>query len=198
MLRKLILKIHLYGGLLCFWYLIILAVSSFHYQHKFSYSTNPDPNKILSEKKVTVAVNKDVMAMANDLKDALDIPGWCLFWMTSRDSQGLLHTSVQNPKATYDLIYHPDSSYVHITKTNYGFWRIVKSLHAFGGKMPNGTLLKFWGIYTYLCIIVVLFSILSGIWLWAGKKGEKLIGWITVAGVMIFSLLLIFLAGFNG
>ena len=32
--RQWILKIHLYGGLLCFWYLVIFAISSLHYHHE--------------------------------------------------------------------------------------------------------------------------------------------------------------------
>ena len=37
---KWILKIHLYGGLVCFWYLIILAISSLDFHHHFNFMEN--------------------------------------------------------------------------------------------------------------------------------------------------------------
>jgi hypothetical protein len=53
-IRKWVLKIHLYGGLLCFWYLIIFAVSSLQFQHKFEFMNAGNGAKTNLEKTVTV------------------------------------------------------------------------------------------------------------------------------------------------
>jgi hypothetical protein len=158
---------------------------------------SPDP-QVITKKDVKIRENNELKLMASDLQDSLDIAGWSLFWKTSRDSAGHFRTAYQNPHANYEMIYHPDSSYVTISKTRYGFWRVFNTLHGFGGKMPRGSFIQIWGIYTYICLFVVLFSIVSGIWLWSQRKGDKITGYVTFFGILAFSFMLIIISYFHG
>jgi hypothetical protein len=197
-LRKWIHRIHLYGGLLCFWYLIIFAVSSLQFQHHFKFMLPPGRIDKVQERKIDIQVNNDNQIFARELQDRLGIAGWFLPWQTSRDSMGLFKTVIQNPKAGYTLEYNQSTSMVKISQSSNGLWRIINSLHGYSGNMPNAPLLVFWKIFTYLCDFIVVFSIFSGIWLWASKNGNKITGWITFSGILLFSFLLMFIVYIYG
>lgn len=197
-LRKWILKIHLYGGLLCFWYLVIFAVSSLQFQHHFEFMNQKLSDEEILEKKLSVTGNENVSDFAISVQDELKIAGWHLPWETYRDKSGIFHTQIQNPKAQYLITYEPLSSTVKIIKKEKGFWTLINSLHGFSGKMPNAPLLFFWKIFTYICLIVVTFSIFSGIWLWATGSTDKLIGLLTVCGIIVLSLSLMIYVYLNG
>ena len=189
-LRKWILKIHLYGGLLCFWYLIIFAVSSLQYQHHFKFMDPGNGTETLREAEVKIQPEKDNKILAGNLRSSLEIPGWVIPWQTSRDTAGILHTVIQNPKAIYTMDYDPSTSKVKIKSVSNGFWRIIVALHGNTGEMPNAPLLVFWKIFTWICLCVVLFAIISGLWLWAAKPGNRKAGIITVSSMVILTVLL--------
>jgi hypothetical protein len=197
-LRKWILKLHLYGGLLCFWYLIIFAISALQFQHHFKFMEPGNGKEINTEKAVNIQPVKDNLIFAHSLQNDLNIPGWIVNWQTSRDSSGIFHTSIQNPKAGYDLVYDPLASKVKIKSVSNGFWRIINSLHGNMGNIPNAPLLVFWKIYTYLVLLIVVFVIISGLWLWAGKSGNKTAGWLTFSGIMALSFILMLIVYING
>ena len=197
-LRKWILKIHLYGGLLCFWYLIIFAVSSLHFHHEFEFMNGKPAVEGPQTVSLALVDSKSDSALATRIQDALDIAGWYLPWETHRDSSGVFHTQISNPKTDYTIQYDPVSSSASITKNDKGFWSVFNALHGFAGGMPKVPLLIFWRIFTYVCLVVVTFSILSGIWLWAAGREDKLIGWITVLVIMSLSISLMMVVYLRG
>jgi hypothetical protein len=155
-------------------------------------------NEEIREKKLSVTNIDNNAELAISIQNELNLAGWHLPWKTYRDSSAIFHTEIQNPKAQYQLTYNPLSSTVQIIKKEKGIWVIINSLHGFSGKMPNAPLLVFWKIFTYICLFVVTFSIFSGIWLWTNKNPDKLIGLLTVSGIVVLSLLLMTYVYLNG
>jgi len=197
--RKWILKVHLYGGLLCFWYLIILAVSSLHFHHDFEFmnekSLQEEPPQTINLK---IENSKDNKILATNIQNVLRIPGYNIPWETYRDSKEIFYTKIFNLKKKYDIKYDPHTSDAFITKTDKGFWSPVNALHGFSESMSYAPLLVFWRIYTYVCLFVVTFCIFSGIWLWANRSTDKLIGWMTVLGIMTLSVSLMIFVYIKG
>lgn len=198
-LRKWILKVHLYGGLLCFWYLIILAVSALHFHHDFEFMNEKSLHKE-SQQTINLVIenSKDNSVLATNIQNVLGIPGDYIPWETYRDSNEIFYTKIFNLKNKYDIKYDPLTSAVYITKTNKGFWNVVNALHGFSQSMSYAPLLVFWKIYTYVCLIVITFCIFSGIWLWANRGTDKLIGWITVLGIITLSVSLMIFVYIKG
>lgn len=188
--RKLILKVHLYGGLLCFWYLILFAVSSLHFHHHFDFmqerSVEPESQQI----HLPVKLSADNDELAINIQNGLNISGNHLPWKTNRDSTGVFYTQIENMKTRYHIKYESLSSTAFVTKTDKGLWSVFNALHGLYEKMPNAPFLIFWRIYTYICLSVVVFSAISGIWLWATRGREKFIGWIIVFVIMALSMTL--------
>src|SRR4026207_2246770 len=166
--RKILLKIHLYGGLLCFWYLLIFGISALYFQHHFQFMENKNTPALVSTKKqLRIDPGNTDSVVATNIQNSLRIAGWYTPWETYRDSVGNFHTMIANPKRDYSIVYNFQNSISTISAKEKGFWNILNSLHGFAAKMPNAPLLFVWKIYTYVCIAVVLFSIFSGIWLWS-------------------------------
>lgn len=197
-LRKLILKIHLYGGLLCFWYLIIFAVSSLFYQHHFHFMSARESEGMSYEKKLQVPVSDNLNEMAQGIQNELGIAGWYLPWETRRDKDGIIHTQIQNPVAQYLITFDQSSSEAKYTRKEKGFWPVFNSLHGFAGEMPNAPLLVIWKLFTWLSVIVVTFSIFSGIWLWMRKSSDRLAGLVTFTVIVILSFSFMIYVYFHG
>ena len=197
-MKNWILKIHLYGGLLCFWYLIIFGTSSLFYQHHFEFMKNKNESKGTSSVNLSLPAAESDSAIAAHLTKELDIAGWYLFWETKRDSLNNFHTRIENPKMSYTIDYNLGTGAAIVGKSYKGIWSIVNALHGFAGRMPNAPLMIFWTWYTYVCVFVVLFSIISGIWLFAVSKSEKRTGWISIASMLAVSIFFMMYIYFNG
>jgi hypothetical protein len=196
-LRKWIWKLHLYGGLLCFWYLIIFAVTSLQFQHQFAFL---QPKVFVERDTLKVAplnLNNTDSAVATKLRTELNIAGWYLPWETYRDEQKKFHTEIESPKANYKLEYNSQTSSILISKKEKGLWGIIKFLHGFAGGMPGAPMLIVWEVYTYLSLFVVLFSIISGVWLWATKRVYRKDGLLFI-GLTLVAVLLVVLIYLKG
>ncbi len=189
--RSWILKIHLYGGLLCFWYLLIFAFSSLHYHHDFDFMKESEISNESRPITFHQKFEEGDSALAINLQNELNLAGWYLFWETYTDSSGIFHTEIQNPKTTYRITYDRISSSASIESEYKGFWSVVNALHGFAGKMPNAPFMIFWHLFTYVCMLIVIFSIASGIWLWLKNREDKVVGWAILIGMMTVSFLLL-------
>jgi hypothetical protein len=189
--RKVLLKFHLYGGLLCFWYLLIFGISALHFQHHFQFMENKNiPDRVSTKKLLSINPANTDSVVAISIQNSLDLAGWYLPWETYRDSTGNFHTIIGNPKWDYSIVYDFQHSTSTISAKEKSSWNILSALHGFAVKMPNAPLLIVWKIYTYTCIAVVLFSICSGIWLWSGRKKQRLTGWLIFSGIVLLSFTL--------
>jgi hypothetical protein len=189
-LRKWILKIHLYGGLIYFWYLIILSISSLNFQHHFNFLKNEFPTREAKNISLVLPELENNYDLATNIQNKLGIIGWYLPWETYYDSVGIFHVQIQNPYKHYLITYDSKSSTASVIKEGNGFWNVINVLHGFAEDMPNAPFLIFWKMFTYICLGGVIFSIFSGIWLWQKRSRNKLIGWLTILGIMGLSILL--------
>jgi len=241
-MRPILLKIHLYAGLLCASYLILFGVSSLNFNHHFG---QPDALKAERQRGLrALPAIADDQRLAEALRDTLGLVGWTLPWETGRsETADSLYfrfavsrpgkeyiIRVQSPKdvvpvADDDIppppkkpapapkkdapaaegphfpvpaLAEPDHRII-VEETYTGLWSIIGALHGFSGHMPRaGVLLRAWSIYTELCVWVVLFSMISGIYLWTAKASERLVGFILLgagAGGGLLFMLYIWLWG---
>src|SRR6266850_8218953 len=176
-MRKWILKIHLYGGLLCAPYLIIFGFSSLHFNHHFGLVT-PAPNSSHWEARLQVPAVEKNETMADSVRDALGLMGWTLPWKMKRDGAGDLEFDLERPGKSYTIRTVMAEQKAQVEERHKGFWQVVNSLHAITG-LPNSNFVPWWGFYTEVCTWFVLFAAVSGVYLWASSRRERLVG-ITV------------------
>jgi hypothetical protein len=186
-MRKLLLSVHFYGGLACFWYLIILGVSSLNFNHHFPFM---DGNKNETEWARTVShitEDQENLKVSEDLRDSLGLVGWPLYWETWRDSTGIFHFVVEQPGKRYEIDYSFQDRTARVKETQKNFWRVFNALHGFGS-VPRAPFMDLWSWYTRLTVLVVVFSVMSGVYLWYTSNRDRQGGNITLALSMLGAL----------
>ena len=126
-MRDWILKIHLYGGLLCSGYLIILAVSSLNYNHKFG---EPGTEKVTWERALRIEDGEKNQAVAERVRDELGLMGWIISWEVRREENGNLRFGIARPGKRYRIRVLFDQDRITVEETRSGFWQVTNNLHA--------------------------------------------------------------------
>jgi hypothetical protein len=231
-MRAILLKLHLYAGLLCSSYLILFGVSSLNFNHRFG---SPASLKVERQRALgALPALGDDQRLAEALRDSLGLVGWTLPWETRRaetEDSLYFHFAVSRPGKDYQVRVQsprdlgalaeeslprqapaPKSEsapatagkkppqtappspqlaipplreplhLVFIEETHTGIWSILNALHGFSGALPRAGFMRVWSIYTEVCVWVVFFSAISGVYLWTAKAGERLVGLILLAG----------------
>jgi hypothetical protein len=118
--------------------------------------------------------------------------GWGAWWEV-RQSDEETRVQVVRPGKRYQVRIPMGEGIAHVEETRLGYWSVINSLHA-TMSLPNAPFMSFWGIYTEICVWVVLFSAGSGIYLWTARRSERRIGWaVLVAGSGSSFLLIIYI-----
>jgi len=208
-MQKLILNLHIYGGLLCFSYLIIFGISSLNFNHPFAFTTNkaqpttwqqaidvPDLPRVTDDMKGPERIATKATAN-NIVRRALGLFGhqrpWAESGWDAKDPDHY-HASLVRAGVEYEVDVHLDRKVANVVETRSNPWLVMKGLHGFHGNMPNSALVTSWGWYTELCTFVVLFAGASGVYLWTRRKNERRIGYALIGAATAFSLgLMIFL-----
>ena len=170
-MQSLLQKIHIYGGLSCFWYLIVLGVSSLQFNHHFKFM-QPQVDSLVWERQVKMNNAQDELRLSEAIRDSLSLMGWPLPWEMSRDSTAL-RFAMEQPAKRYFITYTFDKNIASVVESRKGFWRVFNSLHG-SGYVPNGSFTTAWQGYTRITAIAGILSIISGIYIWiTGKEGKR-------------------------
>jgi hypothetical protein len=207
-MRKTILNIHMYGGLLCFSYLIIFGISSLNFNHPFAFTRARSEAKVW-EKAVTLPdLPRTTPDMTNDqrvkaktdanntVRRALGLFGYQRPWKESfwnTQDPNHYHASLVRPGREYDVDVYLDRGLANVKETRISAWSIVARLHGMHGEMPDSPFVSTWMVYTEICTIFVLFAGASGIYLWTARKNERRTGYILIGTCAAISLALMFL-----
>lgn len=183
-LRRFLVNIHYFGGLACFWYLIVLGISSLHFNHHFSFIDQPGDSVVWKKSVVFQDSDAKDSDFSEQIRDSLSLIGWPLPWETWYDSTGYYHFVLEHPGKRYVIDYSFQDHTAKVSEFRKGFWRVFVSLHG-AGEVPNSAAMDAWHWYTRLTIIVVLISVLTGIYIWLIGKRDKTSGSI----VLIFCFL---------
>jgi hypothetical protein len=163
MFKKLILNLHIYGGLLCFSYLIIFGISSLSFNHPLDFmkATSapvqwerkidlPDLPRLTSE--MTGPQRIATKAAANHaVRRALGLFGNQRPWQQSfwgEDDPNHYHASLVRPGRQYEVDVYLDRGVAKVTETRLSTWAVIRALHGFHGTMPDSPLVTAWGWYT--------------------------------------------------
>lgn len=189
-MRKLLLKVHLYSGLVCFWYLLILGTSSLDFNHEFSFmSTEPaaEQTKIWEKEILITESSGDDLLLSHSIRDSLALIGWPLPWETWRDSTGRLHFAVHHPGKRYVIDYDFGNHIASVAETPRGGWQIFNAMHGMGA-VPGSAFMHAWKWYSRITVVLVIFSIFTGIYLWYRSSRDLKTGLYVLMGSLLISL----------
>jgi hypothetical protein len=197
-MRKLMLTLHLYGGLLCAPYLLIFGFSSLTFNHHFAFLEGKEkglPTTWVAPLTVSPVNDKD--AMAECVRDSLGLMGWPLPWKTRVEPSGDIEFEMERPGKSYKINTDLKNHSAIVEARRKGVWEVINSLHALGS-VPNARFTGSWAVYTELCTAFTLFAGVSGIYLWVNSRRERRVGLITLVVATLGSFGLMFLVIFRG
>ena len=184
-MRKLFLKLHLYSGLICFWYLMILGTSSLNFNHHFSFMLEDEGMETWSRHIRLDSTLKDDRVLSQTISDSLSLIGWPLPWETWHDTTGVFHFVLQHPGKRYAVDYHFIDQIARVQEHPRGFWGIFNALHGMGS-VPNSMFMYSWKWYSRITVALVVFSVFSGIYVWYRNKRDKPAGiWVLLTSLVI-------------
>ena len=188
-MRKWILRVHLYGGLLCAPYLVLFGLSSLVFNHP---AMGPVGKTQTSwERAVGVSEGREDAALTESLRDDLGLIGWTIPWETRRIEGNVLTFGVSRPGKHHKIDYDGSAKSVKVVETRKGVWDVVRALHGFRG-VPNSRFSSTWKVYTEACTWVVLFAAASGVYLWSGRRNERRVGWVILCGAAASLVFMVF------
>jgi hypothetical protein len=213
MLKKLLLNLHMYGGLLCFSYLLIFGLSSLNFNHPFVFTrakseptTWEQPVALGDLPRVTGDMTGEqrvaAKAAANHaVREALGLFGhqrpWGESWWDAKDPNHY-HASLVRPGVEYEVDVHLDRNLAKVAETRANPWMVMKGLHGFHGNMPGSRFVASWAWYTEFCTFFVLFAGVSGVYLWTRRRNERRVGFVIVGAASAFSLALMLYLTLHG
>jgi hypothetical protein len=186
-MRIWILRLHLYGGLLCCSYLLLFGISSLLYNHHPEFA-EPGGRTITWERDVTPGTWANDTAEAKAIHQELGLIGWA--YDEHRQRNGDLLFTASRPGKVYHIVASKGGTHVIVAQTSVGVWQVVRGLHGLE-ELPNSPFMNIWGWYTELCTFVVLFAAVSGIYLWAmSRRRRTAVGWSVLGAAVVLSLFL--------
>lgn len=186
-IRKLFLKIHLYSGLICFWYLIILGTSSLNFNHHFSFMARSTETETWQRKVLLPNNVNDDLRLSENLRDSLRLIGWPLPWETWHDSTGVFHFALEQPGKRYVVDYNFQDQTARVQETAKGLWPVFNALHG-SGSVPNSAFMQAWKWYTRITVLLVVTSVFAGVYLWYKGNRDKKAGKYTLLVSLAFTL----------
>ena len=107
------------------------------------------------------------------------------------DNAGQLVISVYSFWAASEITYHPQSRHLFAKTFPYNAANIFVTMHVHGG-FENGFLHDLWAVMVDIVVVLILFWIASGLYMWWQLKKLRAGGWVALgAGVAVFAGFLI-------
>ncbi len=174
-MKRRLLDLHLYLGLLCAPYLVVYGVSAISFNH--DWVTTP----WTSEWEASATGNSSATdaEQADEVQRALGLWGFIPAKSVARDEASRLSFVVNRPGRSYRVSWSAQQSSARIEETHRGVVDVLRGLH--GLRRMNGAPLSVaWGLYSELSVWVMIFAVATGIYLYS-SRGDW-IGWSLLGG----------------
>ena len=173
-MRKLLLSIHIYCGLLCAPYLLIFGISSLLFNHPVSAWEKGGRGR-WEETAFDFQILEDDAAMAAAIRDSLGLMGWYLPWDTRRDSLEM-QFKLSHFGKDYLVKAGLASGHIAVWKAPKGISNILIGLHFLGESIPSAPWwINTWQYYQDLSVYCLLFWVITGLYLWLrGRRGRTI------------------------
>jgi hypothetical protein len=191
----LIRTLHMYFGLFISPFILIFSISVLAFNHT-GFLDKINPVKSLQEIKTkldNIPYDTSNLGTAKAIIQKLDLKGEIDF-ITKNDSQ--IFFPVNKPGLKTRVIVNTNTDSVVISRQLEGSIRAMNYLHIMPGQhnvkiRGNSLFLKIWRLIADAVVYLLLFLILSGIYLWYFLKFERNIGlYAIILGILFFTGLL--------
>lgn len=185
--RRWLLNIHLYGGLISCWYLLIYGVTSLDFNHP-GLLPNPRGEKVKWERPLAIPNLADNAKLGEAIRDQLDLIGWVIPWNMRRDDAGNLQFELSRPGKNYVIATDRAAGLVRVEEQRAGLRSALHFLHGSTEGVPGSGFMNAWSLYTEATTWLVLFFAGSGVHLWARRERERQFALSVLLGSLAVSI----------
>lgn len=188
-MRPFILRLHLYAGLLCFPYFLIFGISSLHINHRFSGMEPSMNDSIQWQGPLSRPAFQSNEQFAEEIRIRLGLMGWTPPWVQKKDSASFAFM-VTHAGKDYHINVPLLGHVVQVNEKRKGFWSVFNSLHFLGEAIPGAPwLINTWRFYQDLTVVVLLFSVGSGIYIFLRRRQERKAAFLLLGSALALSFL---------
>lgn len=166
------LKIHLYGGLVCAWYLVAYGVTSLGFNHPGLLPERRGP-AVTWEQPLELPDIADNLELGEAVQRELDLIGWVLPWNLERKPSGDLRFELSRPGRQYLITTDRAARRVSVEERTTGLASALHFLHGSTEGIPGTRFLYLWSAYTEITTGLVLYLAVSGVVLWARRSRDR-------------------------
>jgi hypothetical protein len=189
-MKKTLLNIHIYVGLVFGPYFAIYGLSTLAFNHGWGWQ---NPSRISVEKTLDLPSGLEGADLAWAVRDSLgswgSIPG-----KPQPDEAGIMNYRVRRPAREYRVRLKTGTGEAALSGEDYGFWGVVKGLHGLRG-VDGSAWANTWWVYSEVSIWALAFAALGGVYFWWDRVAERRIGWwILGVGTACSALMMLYMA----
>lgn len=179
LLFRFLYHFHIYGGLFCSFYLLIVGLSALNLQHHLI--SDQPRDTVTYDRKVVIDSSLKTESLAESAMKQLNIIGYFPPWDFSQNGN-LFAFKVYRPARHYLLGIDRVSGKTHVVEISFGFGAVINVLHTAVLIGLDDPLLKIWAYYGQLSALVAILAMGTGIYFWFKKSIRKKRDWI-IAGI---------------
>jgi hypothetical protein len=192
-LRRWLLNIHLYGGLLCSGYLLVYGASSLLFNHRFDRLVGLASAREWAASTAVPSGDAAPNVLARQVADELGIVGRIPAGSPRRDEAGELRFTIQRPGRSFAVRVDTTGS-ATVTERRLRPAVILLGLHD-ARPEPTSMALTSWWWYTHVTVAFLLYLAGSGVVLWVITRRPRGAGWpMLLGGTATIAALLAWLA----
>ncbi len=175
--RKLLLDLHIYSGLVCAGYLVIYGLSSLAFNHSGPFFQAAE-EIVEWERQLTLPATHEPQARAAEIREALGLIGYAPPWLIRADAQDF-EFQIRRPGKAYRVNVSESDGRVRVQETRRGIWSVLIGLHGMH-ELPGSAWSRAWRVYTDFSIWAIAFSVLSGALVWWPLRSGQSVGWLAL------------------
>ncbi|WP_149275811.1 PepSY domain-containing protein [Pareuzebyella sediminis] len=179
---------HLYAGLFTAFYVLAFAISSLLLNHDAKIENTHTTSTWQAMVDIDPSLSDQDLCLK--IRDDLAMIGWPTDW--KRENNGILNFKIVHQAKESQLSANLSTGKVNVNEVGKGFFATFQALHFFSGKIPNGNLwLRSWQVYQWLTMIIMVISLVSGMWLWIKyvRKKKFIALFISIWALSLFLML---------
>ncbi|MFO1460790.1 MAG: PepSY-associated TM helix domain-containing protein [Verrucomicrobiota bacterium] len=185
------MRIHLYGGLACFWYLLVFSITTLRFNHPGLLPERRGP-ATQWERASGIPNLPDDHKLGEAVRDDLDLIGWVLPWNLQKTPSGDLRFELVRPGRNYRVTTDRAGGRVSVEERATGVGSAINFMHGSTEGVPGSRFLQLWGLYTDLTTGLVLFLSVSGVVLWWRRaRDRRLAAVVVVLGLLVSAALML-------
>jgi hypothetical protein len=210
LIRRILLNIHIYAGLLCFSGLLVLGISTLIFNHTNAFTQTPTTSTAWSQPFPVDRIEKTDGKSAGESRairgenNRVILRTLRSFAVTTAEPDGrwtdadTYHAHFTRLGAEYEVDVHRSQRTASVTRKRPGVWATIRDLHGSVATYTGSVFAGTWGWYTEICVFVVVAQGITGVYLLALRRKDRRMGFALLGIAGVFSVVLMLVVTFRG